>query len=417
MTLNRRQLSLGLATAAWLPGQANANANANACPPAVTQHARGFIVGADVSMLEAVEHGGGRFADAQGRPAEALGLLHGAGFDWGRLRLWHTPVNADDVREGERLVSRRGEPVGGGSNDLALTIRLARRLRQQGMKWLLDIHYSDFWADPAHQRKPQAWRTLSGTALADAVQAYTTEVLLRLHEAGVTPDMVQLGNEINGGMLWPDGKTWRETPDEAIGGMSGFLALMAAAVRGWQAAEARIGQRVPVMVHLAHQGDGRSRETFERMFDALRDSGARMDVIGLSWYPYFHDDLASLRANLQHLSARYGKPLVVVETAYGWQLDHPVGGAAIFNAEAQRKSGYPATPAGQQALLQDVARAVADTPQGLGVFYWEPAWLAVPGAGWRTNDINGWANQTLFDARGRALPGLQALRAAAPRCR
>ncbi len=368
------------------------------------------MVGADVSTLEAVERGGGRFFSADGQAADALALLHQAGFDWGRLRLWHTPVNAEDVLDNGRVRSRRGDPVGGGSNDLDVTIRLAKRLRAQGMKWLLDIHYSDFWADPGHQHKPQVWRALQGPALADAVQAYTMDVLLRLHAAGVWPDMVQLGNEINGGFLWPDGKTWRAQPDETIGGDAGFVALMAAAERGLKAAQDRTGQQVPVMVHLAHQGDGRSLATFERMFDLLRDAGLRTDVIGLSWYPYYHDDLASLRINLQRLAARYGKPLVVAETAYGYQLDNPGGGPAIFNADSVKKSGYPATPQGQRTMLSELAQAVAEAPLGAGIFYWEPAWQGVPGAGWRTNDINGWANQTLFDGRGRALPALTALR-------
>lgn len=383
------------------------------CTAAGNGSAAAFIVGADVSTLEAVEQAGGRFADAQGRAADALGLLRQGGFDWGRLRLWHTPVNAEDVVDQGHLVSRRGQPVGGGSNDLALTIRLAKRLQAAGMKWLLDIHYSDFWADPAHQRKPQAWRGLRGEALAQAVQHYTREVLLQLHAAGVPPDMVQLGNETNGGFLWPDGKTWRERPDEAIGGHAGYQRLLQAATEGLREAERATGRHFPVMLHLAHQGDGRSLAVFEDMFDRLQAAGARVDVIGLSWYPYYHDPLPALRRHLQHLAQRYGKPLVVVETAYGFQLDNPAGGPAIFNAEGAARSGWPASPQGQADMLRAVATAVAQTPGGLGVFYWEPAWLGVPGVGWRTNDGNGWANQALFDARGRALPGLGALRAAA----
>ncbi|MFO1338331.1 MAG: glycosyl hydrolase 53 family protein [Burkholderiaceae bacterium] len=389
------------------PAPAMAAADAG-CTPAATRRADAFIVGADVSTLEAVERGGGRFSGADGRPADALALLHEAGFGWGRLRLWHTPVNAEDVVDGGRVVSRRGEPVGGGSNDLDVTVRLARRLQAQGMKWLLDIHYSDFWADPGTQRKPQAWRDLQGEALAAAVQAYTEDVLVRLHAAGVAPDMVQLGNEINGGLLWPDGKTWRQQPDERIGGDAGFVALMLAAQRGLQAAQARTGRQWPLMVHLAHQGDGHSLDTFVHQFDLLRDAGLRFDVIGLSWYPYYHDGLPALKANLAALSARYGKPIVVAETAYGHRLDNPGGGGAVFNAEGARKAGVPASPAGQRELLMAVARAVAGAPEGLGVFYWEPAWLAVPGAGWRTNEGNAWANQTLFDGNGRALPGLRA---------
>lgn len=336
--------------------------------------------------------------------------------NWGRLRLWHTPINARDVIEGGRIVSRHGEPVGGGDNGLEVTLALAKRLRAQSMKWLLNIHYSDFWTDPGKQEKPAAWAKLQGKALQDAVQRYTVEVLTALHRQGTDPDMIQVGNEINGGMLWPDGKTWRETPDEAIGGDQAFIELLRAGIRGVRETDALRGSRLPLMLHLAHQGDGQSEATFRHVFDQFETAKLDYDLIGLSWYPYYHDSIDGLRANLRMLSERYQKPLVVVETAYGYQLDNPDGGSAVFNAEGAKRSGYPATPEGQSAMLRDVVQAVAAVPQGLGVFYWEPAWQSAPGAGWRTGEGNAWANQTLFDAKGRALPALKAFTAAAP-CR
>lgn len=382
--------------------------------PVRTTHRDDFILGADISTLETVERGGGKFFTADGRSGSALQILRAAGMNWGRLRLWHTPVNAHDVIEGERIVSRHGEPVGGGDNGLDVTLRLAKRLKAQGMKWLLDIHYSDHWTDPGKQVKPAAWARLHGEALEKEVERYTSEVLKALHAQGTDPDMIQVGNEVNGGMLWPDGKTWRETPDEKIGGDAAFAALLRAGIRGVRATDALRGRRLPVMLHLAHQGDGKSTETFRRVYDGFEAEKLDYDVIGLSWYPYHHDAYDALRDNLRMLSDRYRKPLVVVETAYGHQLDNPGGGGAVFNEEGARRSGYPATPEGQARMLRDVVRAVAGVPHGLGVFYWEPAWLAVPGAGWRTGDGNGWANQTLFDDQGRALPSITAMRDAAP---
>jgi len=380
-----------------------------------TAYAKNFIIGADVSTLDAVERGRARFSTEDGRAGSALQILRAAGVNWGRLRLWHTPVNADDVFEGDRIVSRRGELVGGGNNGLEVTLALAKRLRGQGLKFLLDIHYSDFWTDPGKQHKPAAWVKLQGAALQDAVQRYTVDVLSALHRQGTDPDMIQIGNEINGGMLWPDGKTWQQTPGERIGGDAGFVELLRAGIRGVRETDAlRGGAPLAVMLHLAHQGDGKSGETFRRVYDLFESAKLDYQIIGLSWYPYHHDDIQSLRANLRMLSERYNKPLVVVETAYGWQLDNPGGGPAVFNAQGAQRAGYPATPEGQAAMLRDVVQAVAAVPQGLGVFYWEPAWQAVPGAGWRTGEGNAWANQTLFDAQGRALPALKAYRAAAP---
>lgn len=419
---SRRDL-LAAGAALCLAGPAAAQTDTAGAAPrtctadATTLHAKDFILGADVSTLDVVERGGARFTTADGRSGTALQILRASGIGWARLRLWHTPVNARDVIEGGRIVSRHGEPVGGGNNGLELTIALAKRIRAQGMKWLLDIHYSDFWTDPGKQFKPAAWETLKGAELQAAVERYTSDVLTALHRAGVSPDMIQVGNEINGGMLWPDGKTWRQTPDEQIGGDAAFIDLLRAGIRGVRATDAlRGGAKLPVMLHLAHQGDGKSADTFRRVYDQFEAAQLDYQLIGLSWYPYHHDNIDGLRANLRWMSDRYRKPLVVVETAYGWQLDNPGGFPAVFNAEGEKQSGYPASPAGQAAMLRDVVQAVAAVPQGLGVFYWEPAWQAVPGAGWRSGEGNGWANQTLFDAQGRALPGLLAMRAAAP-CR
>ncbi|SEL35779.1 Arabinogalactan endo-1,4-beta-galactosidase [Roseateles sp. YR242] len=380
----------------------------------VTRHAKSFILGADVSTLEAVERGGARFSTADGRSGTALQILRASGINWARLRLWHTPVNARDVVEGDRIISRHGEPVGGGNNGLEVTLALAKRIRKQGLKLLLDIHYSDFWTDPGKQEKPAAWARLHGEALQSEVERYTSQVLTALHDQGTDPDMIQVGNEINGGMLWPDGKTWRQTPDEKIGGDQAFVDLLGAGIRGVRATDRLRGGRLPVMLHLAHQGDGKSGEMFRRVYDRFEAAKLDYDVIGLSWYPYHHDGFDQLRTNLRDLSDRYRKPLVVVETAYGWRPDNPGSGPAVFNEEGAKHGGYPATPQGQATMLRDLVQAVAAVPEGLGVFWWEPAWLDVPGAGWRTGEGNAWANQTLFDAQGRALPALKAFRDAAP---
>lgn len=396
------------------PASAQAATAATCVAQPVTKYAKSFILGADVSTLDVVERGGGRFSTADGRSGTALQILRVAGIQWARLRLWHTPINATDVVEGDRIISRHGDPVGGGNNGLDLTLALARRIHKQGMKLLLDLHYSDFWTDPGKQAKPAAWAKLHGEALQREVERYTSQVLKALHDQGTDPDMIQVGNEINGGMLWPDGKTWKETPDEKIGGDAAFIELLRAGIRGVRSTDALRGGRLPIMLHLAHQGDGKSGEMFRRVYDQFEAARLDYDIIGLSWYPYHHDNFDALRTNLRDLSDRYHKPLVVVETAYGWRPDHPGSGPAVFNEEGARRGGYPATPEGQATMLKDLVQAVASVPEGLGVFWWEPAWLDVPGAGWRTGEGNAWANQTLFDDKGRALPALKAFRDAAP---
>lgn len=373
-----------------------------------------FILGADVSSLLAVERGGAQFQTPSGQRTSALQLLRHAGMRWARLRLWHTPFNARDVVDGGRIVSRHGEPVGGGDNGLDTTLALARRLQAQGFKWLLDIHYSDHWADPGKQFKPAAWAQLEGAALAEAVKRYTADVLAKLAAQGTPPHMVQVGNEVNGGLLWPSGKTWRETPGERIGGDAAFHALLSAGISAVREFDLQHNRFTPVMLHVAFSGGGKSREMLERVYGGFETAKLDYDVIGLSWYPFFHEPMQGLRDTLAVLGRRFGKPMILVETSYAWRPDNPGGAPGVFNASHAERAGWPATPQGQAQFARDVVQAVAAAPNGLGVFWWEPAWLAVPGAGWRTGDGNGWANQTLFDTEGKPLPALDALRDALP---
>lgn len=375
---------------------------------AAAAQAREVIVGIDISMQAEVERHGGRFFTADGQPADALTLMQQHGANWVRLRLWHTPVNAADVVDNGRTVSKQGEPVGGGNNDLATTLALAKRARAAGLKVLLDLHYSDFWADPGHQAKPAAWRDLKGPALEQALRDYTASVLKTLRDAGAPPDMIQLGNEVNGGMLWPDGKTWAEKPDERIGGEPAFAALLRAGIAAVRAHDAVTGQRLPVMIHVAGAGDS---ALCRRVFGMAQRERLDYDVIGLSYYPYYHGPVARIAPNLNDLAQRFRKPMVIVEVAWGFTLANGDATPNIFNAESVAKGGYPASPAGQAALLREISRTLAAVPDGLGWgwVYWEPAWIPVAGAGWRTGDGNGWDNQALFDFKGRALPSLSAL--------
>jgi arabinogalactan endo-1,4-beta-galactosidase len=366
-----------------------------------------FIMGADMSMLDQLERMGARFQSQDGEPGDALRIVRDNGVNWVRLRLWHTPVNADDVIEGGRTISRRGDPIGGGNNDLATTIRLARRAKALGLKFLLDIHYSDFWVDPEKQAKPAAWRGLSGAALEQAVYRYTAQVFDELKKSDVLPDMVQIGNELNGGMLWPDGKTWKGELDDHVGGDDGFVALISQGIRAAHDADPLRGKpgHMKVAVHLA---DGGSNALYRRVFDLFAKRGVDFDVIGMSFYPYYHGPIEDLQANADDISARYGKDVVVLETAYAYTLRNGDDWPDVFNAKMQDSVGYQASVQGQASMVRDVIAAMARVPKrrGLGLFYWEPDWIPVAGAGWRTGEGNGWDNQAMFDFHGRALPSL-----------
>jgi arabinogalactan endo-1,4-beta-galactosidase len=330
-----------------------------------------LICGVDVSSLLQVEAGGGIFYDAHGAPIpDVLIYLQSQGVNAVRLRLWHTPPD--------------------GVHDLDDNLTLARRIHANGMIFLLDIHYSDTWADPAHQTKPAAWADLSFTDLRQAVYDYTADVMQAFIAQNTPPDMVQIGNEISGGMLWDDG--W-------VQGEAGWSNLALLLQAGADAVR-HTSPHTRIMLHVDTGGDRLASQWF---FDHIIGQ-VDFDIIGLSYYPWWAGGIHRLRATLNRLAYRYAKPIIVVETAYPWTLawaddtHNPVG------ASDQLQPDYPATPDGQHHFLMDVITTITDTRDNMamGFFYWEPAYISAPAHG------SFWENLAQFDFDGRALPSLAA---------
>ena len=229
-----------------------------------------------------------------------------------------------------------------------------------------------------------------------------------LVEADAMPDMVQIGNEVNGGMLWPVGKTWKEGAEE-IGGYDGFAALLnmgIKAVRDTDPHNDDPQERARIVIHLANGGDN---DLYRRVFDALTARHVDYDVIGLSYYSYWHGSLDDLKSNMNDISERYQKDVVIAETAYAATLNDADGFANLFGGERdQNLGGYKATVLGQATAIRDVMEAIAQVPngRGLGIFYWEPDWIAAEGAGWKTGEGDAWENQAMFSFKGEALPSM-----------
>jgi arabinogalactan endo-1,4-beta-galactosidase len=288
------------------------------------------------------------------------------------------------------------------------TVEIAARAKTMGFKFLLDFHYSDWWADPGKQNMPKAWVGLSADDLEKAVYDYTAGVIRALVEADAMPDMVQIGNEVNGGMMWPAGKTWREG-NEVIGGYDGFAALLKAGIQAVRDSDPNnddASKRARIVIHLANGGDN---ELYRRVFDALTERQVDYDVIGLSFYPYWSGTLEQLKNNMNDISQRYDKDVVIAEVAYAATLRDKDGFGNLFGGEREQYvGGYKATVQGQATAVRDVMEAVAQVPggRGLGIFYWEPDWIAVDGAGWKTGEGNAWENQAMFSFNGAALPSM-----------
>lgn len=341
-----------------------------------------FRRGADVSSLPLVEAGGAVF-QVDDAPVDVFAVLRAQGLDTIRLRLWHTPAN--------------------GEAGLAATLALAGRAQAAGCGILLDLHYSDTWADPGHQTPPAAWHGLAPAVLADSVRCYTRDVLVAFAARGLAPQCVQLGNEITGGMLWDAGRVggaW-DTPAQ----WDRLALLLRAGIAGIDEALPQ-GPRPQIMIHLDRGGDNAGARWF---LENLAARDVAFDVIGLSYYPWWHGTLAQLEANLDDLAVRYGKDVVVVETAYPWTLGWFDGTHNLVGLPEHLLPGYPATPQGQRDFLAALVAIVRDVPEGRGrgVYWWEPAWIAAPGFG------SPWENLTLFDEGGRPLPALGAFGGAA----
>ncbi|MGL4206619.1 MAG: glycoside hydrolase family 53 protein [Aeromonadaceae bacterium] len=359
-----------------------------------------FIKGADVSMLAEVEKHGGKFFDEKGVEKDAMKILKENGFNYIRLRIWNDPKDA----------SANG--YGGGNNDLATTIALAKRAKANGMKFLLDFHYSDFWTDPGRQNKPKAWANMNIEQMTQALHDYTKSTVAEFKKAGVLPDMVQIGNEINGGMLWPEGKSWGQNGGE----FDRLAGLLKAGVEGVKA-NLTAKDDVKIMLHLA---EGTKNDTFTWWFDEITKRNVPFDVIGLSFYTYWNGPISALKYNMDDISKRYNKDVIVVEAAYGYTTENCDNAENNFTAKEATDGGYPATVQGQADFLSDLMKSIVDVPahRGKGIFYWEPAWLPTPGATWATkagmkynNDDwkegNARENQALFDCQGHVLPSIK----------
>ena len=283
-----------------------------------------FAKGADVSWLAQMEATGYRFYDADGKEKECLQLLKQRGMNTIRLRVFVNP--SQDKASGHCSKEE--------------TVAMALRAQKAKMRIMIDFHYSDTWADPAKQAKPAAWANLSFEALQNKVYEHTFDVLTALKKVGITPEWVQVGNEIPGGMLWPDGST------------NNWAQLAQLLNKGYEATKA-VNAKIKVIVHV---DEGNNNEKFRWFFDKATEHQVKYDVIGLSYYPFwikkdYSETIADLQKNLNDMASRYQKEVMVVE----------VGGV---DEQVQNT----------RELLAATIKAVKAVPnhKGLGVLYWEP---------------------------------------------
>ena len=337
-----------------------------------------FIKGADISTLEEVEDLGGKFYDFDGNETDAIEFLMENGCNYFRLRVWNDPSKSYDKTD---------------YCNPEHTVEMAKRIKEAGGRYLLDFHYSDWWADPQQQNIPSAWKDMSEDELLQAVYDFTKEVLLMLAEENAYPDMVQIGNEIGNGMLWDYGSI--DNPDTLAKLLnSGIKAVRDTTPNGYD---------TKVMLHVEYGG---SVDATEKFFDKMTESGVEdFDIIGLSYYPYWSGTLADLKNNIENTYIKYDRPVVVVETAYPFTDENADYIQNAINKKDTEVVGLEASEDNQYNLFQAVMSTVASAQGGFGVLYWEPAWITVEGAGAQGSST--WENQALFDFEGKPLEAIK----------
>jgi len=323
-----------------------------------------LLKGMDISFLPEIRKYGVNFKDRESAEKDLLQIIKGSGVNLVRIRLW------------------TGD-VGGPSGEDEVTA-LVRECRDLGFRILLDLHYSDTWADPAHQTKPAVWNDLEQEELADSVYHYTFRIVSKMK-----PDYVQVGNEINGGLLWDNGKYNNET---------GFYQLLKSGTDAVRAARADCG----IVLHYA------GYEGSEAFFEKIRNAGIDFDIIGLSYYPYWHGkSLSSVESTLNNLQQKLGKKAFIAEFSYPFTLGWADHTNNVTGLESQLYNGYPATRDGQRTFVRDI-RTLCERSSSLGFCYWGGEWVAFKGD--TSTSGSSWENQALFNFDLMANPALDEFR-------
>ncbi len=333
------------------------------CSSDSKQISKELITAADMSYLPLIESEGTIYKN-NNAPQDALISLKNAGINYIRIRLWHTPIN--------------------NHSGLTEVKNFAQRVRLNGLKVWLTVHYSDTWADPANQTKPFSWQNLSFSNLKQEVSNYTTQIM-----SEIQPDIIQIGNETNDGFLWPEGKLSINENQ--------YLELVQTA----STAIRNASSTTKIMMHFA--GTANSNWYFEKI------KTIDYDYIGLSYYPIWHGkELSTVTNTITYLGNTYNKKVIIAETAYPFTLNWNDWTNNIIGLNDQLIPLYPASNEGQKNFILAIKNLVKQNTHGFGFCYWGSEWVAFRG----TESTNGssWENQALWNFDNNALPVLEAFK-------
>lgn len=367
-----------------------------------------FIKGVDISSVISLEKSGVVFYNEEGQVQDIFKTLKEHGVNYIRVRVWNDPYD------------EQGNSYGGGNNDLETAVEIGKRAAQYGLKVLVNFHYSDFWADPSKQQAPKAWEGLNIDDKANALYEYTKNAVDRLLSEGIDVGMVQIGNETTGRMSGEN--NWIN-----------IAKLMNAGSRAVREVSEAHNKDILIAVHFTNP---EKADEYHRYGMILKNFKVDYDVFASSYYPYWHGSLENLTNVLKDVADNFGKKVMVAEVSYAYTYENGDDFGNTVSEESYLAKPYPITVQGQANAVRDCIEAVVNVGEaGIGVFYWEPAWIPVPGnsyedrfpiwekygSGWASSYAasydpddagvyyggSSWDNQALFDFTGKPLPSLQ----------
>ncbi|WP_204346275.1 glycoside hydrolase family 53 protein [Psychroserpens algicola] len=340
-----------------------------------------FYKGMDLSFQSELEAYNINYRDETGTVVDLLDFVKDNGTNLVRLKLWHTPQN--------------------GQNSLTDVKAYAQRVKSKNMAFLLDIHYSDFWADPGTQTPPSAWQNLTDIEIRTAVYTYTKDVITQLKNQNTLPEIIQIGNETDSGFLWNYGKVWDAFSDN----WSNYAALVGEAIRAIKDVDTQ--DEVQIMLHHSNV------ENAIYFFTELEPFSLDFDMIGLSYYPQFQTKNLNLVASkVSELATTFEKDIFMVEVAYPFTLDWNDNQNNFIGNINQTIPEFTPSPEGQKAYLEWLINMIKTIPEdrGKGFCYWAPDWIAFSGNESTSTNGSAWENQCLFDFNNKALPAFDAFR-------
>jgi arabinogalactan endo-1,4-beta-galactosidase len=329
-----------------------------------TRNTQTFYKGMDLSFQSELEDYNVAYKDEDGNPVELLDFVKSKGTNLVRLKLWHTPQD--------------------GENSLADVKAYAQRIKAKNMDFLLDFHYSDYWADPGTQTPPAAWQNMTIDQVKVAIYNYTRDVITQLKAQNTLPEMIQIGNETDSGFLWDYGKVWNEFNNNWVN----YAGLVAEAIRAVREVDTQ--NEVQIMLHHS------SVENAIFFFNELQPYNLDFDIIGLSYYPQFQiRDLDLVASKLNELATTFNKDILMVEVAYPFTLQWDDDETNYIGSLDQILTEFSPTPQGQKTYFEWLVTTIKNIPnnKGIGFCYWAPDWVAFNGNDVTSTSGTSWENQ------------------------